>query len=210
MLGIVHCPKTLCINTEWFRSPSTPVRTSVGSAKCFKNPCALASPRLRTWHLRHTQVTSGTFESPPTSNTCCSYRCAGTFESPCTSHSMDNIQHIVFWHNHSCIPLEETWTYCWAIKSSWAISGVKSELKANVSETPSVYIIRSMWGMTKSRFYDFNMLGGMFGFLIMAIFGGKILRWIMFPTCVIICLPFYLRVFILFVYQSVLVMPHSY
>nr|WHM51817.1 NADH dehydrogenase subunit 5 [Stolotermes victoriensis] len=54
-----------------------------------------------------------------------------------------------------------------------------------------------------SMFYvgenSFNMIMGMFGLLFMAVFGGSILSWIIFPTPVVIYLPFFLKTLVLFV-----------
>nr|UEV86529.1 NADH dehydrogenase subunit 5 [Periplaneta lateralis] len=45
----------------------------------------------------------------------------------------------------------------------------------------------------------FNMISGMLGLLIMAIVGGSFLSWIIFPTPLMICLPFYLSTLVLLV-----------
>nr|AVN67241.1 NADH dehydrogenase subunit 5 [Methana sp. AUS1] len=44
-----------------------------------------------------------------------------------------------------------------------------------------------------------NMIKGMLGLLFMAIMGGSILSWIIFPTPMMICLPFYLKTLVLLV-----------
>nr|UXD79084.1 NADH dehydrogenase subunit 5 [Stolotermes victoriensis] len=46
---------------------------------------------------------------------------------------------------------------------------------------------------------SFNMVMGMFGLLFMAVFGGSILSWVIFPTPVVIYLPFVLSSLVLFV-----------
>nr|WAX39331.1 NADH dehydrogenase subunit 5 [Homalosilpha sp. 1 ZQW-2020] len=46
---------------------------------------------------------------------------------------------------------------------------------------------------------SYNMLKGMLGLLIMAIMGGCFLSWLIFPTPLLICLPFYLKMLVLFV-----------
>nr|WHM51895.1 NADH dehydrogenase subunit 5 [Stolotermes ruficeps] len=46
---------------------------------------------------------------------------------------------------------------------------------------------------------NFNMVMGMFGLLFMAVFGGSMLSWIIFPTPVVIYLPFFLSGLVLFV-----------
>jgi NADH-ubiquinone oxidoreductase chain 5 len=43
------------------------------------------------------------------------------------------------------------------------------------------------------------MLYGMFGLIVVAVVGGGIVRWIIFPTPSIICLPFYLKILVIFV-----------
>nr|UQS75823.1 NADH dehydrogenase subunit 5 [Villa sp.] len=43
------------------------------------------------------------------------------------------------------------------------------------------------------------MLRGMLGLLVMSIFGGSMLSWLIFPTPVMICLPYYLKLLTLFV-----------
>jgi hypothetical protein len=45
---------------------------------------------------------------------------------------------------------------------------------------------------------NLNILYGMFGLMVIAVFGGGLMRWIIFPTP-IICLPFYLKVLVIFV-----------
>nr|YP_010227846.1 NADH dehydrogenase subunit 5 [Cryptocercus pudacuoensis]UDD86632.1 NADH dehydrogenase subunit 5 [Cryptocercus pudacuoensis] len=47
--------------------------------------------------------------------------------------------------------------------------------------------------------YNFNMLRGMLLLLIMSILGGSFLSWIIFPTPVMVCLPFYLKCLVLLV-----------
>nr|YP_009373410.1 NADH dehydrogenase subunit 5 [Neostylopyga rhombifolia]AQD17631.1 NADH dehydrogenase subunit 5 [Neostylopyga rhombifolia] len=54
----------------------------------------------------------------------------------------------------------------------------------------------SMFSMSES---SFNMINGMLGLLIMAIVGGSILSWIIFPTPLLICLPLYLKTLVLLV-----------
>nr|AVN67760.1 NADH dehydrogenase subunit 5 [Neostylopyga rhombifolia] len=54
----------------------------------------------------------------------------------------------------------------------------------------------SMFSMSE---YSFNMINGMLGLLIMAIVGGSILSWIIFPTPLLICLPLYLKTLVLLV-----------
>nr|YP_054490.1 NADH dehydrogenase subunit 5 [Periplaneta fuliginosa]BAD32636.1 NADH dehydrogenase subunit 5 [Periplaneta fuliginosa] len=44
-----------------------------------------------------------------------------------------------------------------------------------------------------------NMIKGMLGLLMMAIMGGSFLSWIIFPTPLLICLPFYLKTLVLLV-----------
>nr|AVN67771.1 NADH dehydrogenase subunit 5 [Periplaneta australasiae] len=44
-----------------------------------------------------------------------------------------------------------------------------------------------------------SMIKGMIGLLIMAIMGGSFLSWVIFPTPLLICLPFYLKTFVLLV-----------
>nr|YP_010620974.1 NADH dehydrogenase subunit 5 [Mimosilpha disticha]WAX39344.1 NADH dehydrogenase subunit 5 [Mimosilpha disticha] len=44
-----------------------------------------------------------------------------------------------------------------------------------------------------------NMISGMLGLLFMAIMGGSFLSWLIFPTPLLICLPFYLKMLVLFV-----------
>nr|YP_010227859.1 NADH dehydrogenase subunit 5 [Cryptocercus laojunensis]UDD86645.1 NADH dehydrogenase subunit 5 [Cryptocercus laojunensis] len=47
--------------------------------------------------------------------------------------------------------------------------------------------------------YNFNMLRGMLLLLIMSVLGGSFLSWIIFPTPIMICLPFYLKYLVLLV-----------
>nr|YP_010620987.1 NADH dehydrogenase subunit 5 [Periplaneta ceylonica]WAX39370.1 NADH dehydrogenase subunit 5 [Periplaneta ceylonica] len=54
----------------------------------------------------------------------------------------------------------------------------------------------SMFNMNES---SLNMIKGMLGLLMMAIIGGSFLSWIIFPTPLLICLPFYLKVLVLMV-----------
>ena len=44
-----------------------------------------------------------------------------------------------------------------------------------------------------------NILVGMVGLLVIVIMGGSILRWIIFPTPPFICLPIYLKLFVIIV-----------
>jgi hypothetical protein len=46
---------------------------------------------------------------------------------------------------------------------------------------------------------NLNMLYGMFGLIIVAVFGGSMMRLIIFPTPSIICLPSYLKFLVIFV-----------
>nr|YP_009968784.1 NADH dehydrogenase subunit 5 [Argyra pingwuensis]QNC71309.1 NADH dehydrogenase subunit 5 [Argyra pingwuensis] len=43
------------------------------------------------------------------------------------------------------------------------------------------------------------MLQGMTGLLVMSIFGGSMLNWMIFPTPYMICLPFFLKIFVLLI-----------
>nr|YP_005351198.1 NADH dehydrogenase subunit 5 [Periplaneta americana]ADD71933.1 NADH dehydrogenase subunit 5 [Periplaneta americana] len=54
----------------------------------------------------------------------------------------------------------------------------------------------SMYNMGE---YSFNMIKGMLGLLIMAVMGGSFLSWVIFPTPLLICLPFYLKTLVLLV-----------
>lgn len=47
--------------------------------------------------------------------------------------------------------------------------------------------------------YRFNIIKGMLGLLIIAVMGGSFLSWIIFPTPLLICLPFYLKTLVLLV-----------
>ena len=57
--------------------------------------------------------------------------------------------------------------------------------------------------MIRSAYYivetSYNMVFGIIGFLIMSIFGGGSLIWLICPTPYVICLPYYLRFSTLFV-----------
>nr|UFZ13405.1 NADH dehydrogenase subunit 5 [Neohermes filicornis] len=46
---------------------------------------------------------------------------------------------------------------------------------------------------------EFYMLKGMLGLLFLAIMGGSMLSWLIFPSPIMICLPFYLKILALFV-----------
>nr|URX52923.1 NADH dehydrogenase subunit 5 [Glyptotermes sp. 5 AB-2022a] len=46
---------------------------------------------------------------------------------------------------------------------------------------------------------NYNMLYGMFGLMTVAVFGGGMMSWIIFPTPSMICLPFYLKFLAIFV-----------
>nr|UFZ13928.1 NADH dehydrogenase subunit 5 [Protochauliodes sp.] len=46
---------------------------------------------------------------------------------------------------------------------------------------------------------EFFMLKGMLGLLFLAIMGGSMLSWLIFPSPIMICLPFYLKILALFV-----------
>nr|YP_010826807.1 NADH dehydrogenase subunit 5 [Hodotermes mossambicus]UYX57324.1 NADH dehydrogenase subunit 5 [Hodotermes mossambicus] len=46
---------------------------------------------------------------------------------------------------------------------------------------------------------ELSMFKGMLGLLVAVIFGGSILSWVVFPTPCMVCLPFYLKVLVLFV-----------
>nr|QXT44538.1 NADH dehydrogenase subunit 5 [Patawatermes nigripunctatus] len=54
----------------------------------------------------------------------------------------------------------------------------------------------SSYSMTES---NYNMMFGMVGLLVMAIFGGSTLMWLICPTPTMICLPYYLSFLTLFV-----------
>nr|AVN67782.1 NADH dehydrogenase subunit 5 [Periplaneta brunnea] len=57
----------------------------------------------------------------------------------------------------------------------------------------------NMLSMFNTYEVSLNMIKGMLGLLIMAIVGGSFLSWIIFPTPLLICLPFYLSTLVLFV-----------
>nr|YP_010227820.1 NADH dehydrogenase subunit 5 [Cryptocercus changbaiensis]UDD86593.1 NADH dehydrogenase subunit 5 [Cryptocercus changbaiensis] len=64
------------------------------------------------------------------------------------------------------------------------------------------YVLCGDFNLTSFCFlfeYNFNMLRGMLMLLIMAILGGSFLSWIIFPTPVMVCLPFYLKYLVLLV-----------
>nr|UGN61752.1 NADH dehydrogenase subunit 5 [Cryptocercus maluogouensis] len=64
------------------------------------------------------------------------------------------------------------------------------------------YVLCSDFNMNSFCFlfeYNFNMLRGMLLLLIMSILGGSFLSWIIFPTPVMVCLPFYLKWLVLLV-----------
>nr|UGN61765.1 NADH dehydrogenase subunit 5 [Cryptocercus sp. 1 ZQW-2021c] len=64
------------------------------------------------------------------------------------------------------------------------------------------YVLCSDFNMNSFCFlfeYNFNMLRGMLLLLIMSILGGSFLSWIIFPTPVMVCLPFYLKCLVLLV-----------
>nr|WES82290.1 NADH dehydrogenase subunit 5 [Zootermopsis angusticollis] len=44
-----------------------------------------------------------------------------------------------------------------------------------------------------------NMCGGMLGLLVVVVFGGSMLSWLIFPTPLVVCLPFYLSTSVLLV-----------
>jgi NADH-ubiquinone oxidoreductase chain 5 len=44
-----------------------------------------------------------------------------------------------------------------------------------------------------------NMIYGMVGLMMVAVFGGRMMRWLIFCTPSVICLPFYLRFLTIFV-----------
>nr|UFZ13418.1 NADH dehydrogenase subunit 5 [Neohermes inexpectatus] len=46
---------------------------------------------------------------------------------------------------------------------------------------------------------EFYMLKGMLGLLFLAIMGGSMLSWLIFPSPIMICLPFYLKILALFI-----------
>ena len=46
---------------------------------------------------------------------------------------------------------------------------------------------------------DYNMIFGMIGLLVMSVFGGGSLIWLICPTPSVICLPYYLKFLTLFV-----------
>lgn len=46
---------------------------------------------------------------------------------------------------------------------------------------------------------ELSMFKGMLGLLVAVVFGGRILRWVVFPTPCTVCMPFYLRVLVLFI-----------
>nr|UGN61622.1 NADH dehydrogenase subunit 5 [Cryptocercus matilei] len=64
------------------------------------------------------------------------------------------------------------------------------------------YVLCSDFNMNSFCFlfeYNLNMLRGMMMLLIMSILGGSFLSWIIFPTPVMVCLPFYLKCLVLLV-----------
>nr|UDD86580.1 NADH dehydrogenase subunit 5 [Cryptocercus tianbaensis] len=64
------------------------------------------------------------------------------------------------------------------------------------------YVLCSDFNMNSFCFlfeYNFNMLRGMLLLLVMSVLGGSFLSWIIFPTPVMICLPFYLKWLVLLV-----------
>nr|UGN61739.1 NADH dehydrogenase subunit 5 [Cryptocercus kagongensis] len=64
------------------------------------------------------------------------------------------------------------------------------------------YVLCSDFNMNSFCFlfeYNFNMLRGMLLLLMMSILGGSFLSWIIFPTPVMVCLPFYLKCLVLLV-----------
>nr|UGN61778.1 NADH dehydrogenase subunit 5 [Cryptocercus sp. 2 ZQW-2021c] len=64
------------------------------------------------------------------------------------------------------------------------------------------YVLCSDFNMNSFCFlfeYNLNMLRGMLLLLIMSVLGGSFLSWIIFPTPVMICLPFYLSWLVLLV-----------
>nr|UGN61648.1 NADH dehydrogenase subunit 5 [Cryptocercus wolongensis] len=64
------------------------------------------------------------------------------------------------------------------------------------------YVLCSDFNMNSFCFlfeYNFNMLRGMLLLLIMSILGGSFLSWVIFPTPVMVCLPFYLKCLVLLV-----------
>nr|YP_010227794.1 NADH dehydrogenase subunit 5 [Cryptocercus sanchaensis]UDD86554.1 NADH dehydrogenase subunit 5 [Cryptocercus sanchaensis] len=64
------------------------------------------------------------------------------------------------------------------------------------------YVLCSDFNMNSFCFlfeYNLNMLRGMLLLLIMSILGGSFLSWIIFPTPVMVCLPFYLKWLVLLV-----------
>jgi NADH-ubiquinone oxidoreductase chain 5 len=46
---------------------------------------------------------------------------------------------------------------------------------------------------------NYNIIFGMIGLLIISVFGGSVLMWLICPTPSLICLPYYLRMLTLFV-----------
>nr|UGN61726.1 NADH dehydrogenase subunit 5 [Cryptocercus tazigouensis] len=64
------------------------------------------------------------------------------------------------------------------------------------------YVLCSDFNMNSFCFlfeYNINMLRGMLLLLIMSILGGSFLSWVIFPTPVMVCLPFYLKCLVLLV-----------
>nr|UGN61713.1 NADH dehydrogenase subunit 5 [Cryptocercus shangmengensis] len=64
------------------------------------------------------------------------------------------------------------------------------------------YVLCSDFNMNSFCFlfeYNINMMRGMLLLLVMSILGGSFLSWIIFPTPVMVCLPFYLKWLVLLV-----------
>nr|YP_010826792.1 NADH dehydrogenase subunit 5 [Porotermes planiceps]UYX57309.1 NADH dehydrogenase subunit 5 [Porotermes planiceps]WHM51960.1 NADH dehydrogenase subunit 5 [Porotermes planiceps] len=57
----------------------------------------------------------------------------------------------------------------------------------------------NLYSMSSMSEANFSMVSGMMGLLLVTVFGGSILSWLIFPTPSMICLPFYMSGLVLFV-----------